>query len=162
MALRQKYSIIDKLIGSITAHTVQKSSVPVLAIPNGADYKHISNILFPTAIHSSQQLSEDENNALDWLFKFYEFTKKPKIHMIHIKSMDPDIFITYKNNPFPSMDFIRTKANSVDEGIINYLENHNIELLAFYKPNRSLWERLYHSSVSRKLLYKSRIPLLIF
>ena len=36
MALRQKYSLIDKMIGSTTAHTIQKSTIPVLAIPSGS------------------------------------------------------------------------------------------------------------------------------
>ena len=131
----------------------------MLAIPEGIKYRNIKQILFPTAIQSSQELSDDEKIALEWL---KTFTKKPKIRMIHIKSEDPGIYINYKNNPFPSLDFIRTKANSAGEGIIKYLESHNIDLMAFYKPNRSFWERLYHSSVSRKLLYKSRIPLLVF
>ena len=162
MALRQKYSMVDRMIGTTTAHTIQKAKTPVLAIPNGARFSEVKNILFPTAIHASRELSDKEIDGINWLFQFYTFTGKPKIHMIHIKQSDPDLFITYKNNPFPPLDFIRTKAISVEEGIINYLESHKVDLLAFYKPNRSYWERLYHSSTSRKLLFKSRIPLLIF
>jgi nucleotide-binding universal stress UspA family protein len=162
LALRQKYSLIDRMIGTTTAHTIQKADVPVLAIPNGAIFRPVNDILFPTAIHASKEFSEKELEGINWLYKFYTYTDKPKIHMIHIKQSDPDLDITYKNNPFPPLDFIRTKAISVEEGIIKYLESHKVDLMAFYKPNRSYWERLYHSSISRKLLFKSRIPLLIF
>lgn len=162
MALRQKYSLIDRMIGTTTAHTIQIAKTPVLAIPNGSVYRKVENILFPTAIHASKDLSDKELEGINWLFEFYTYANKPKIHMIHVKQTDPDLYINYKNNPFPPLDFIRTKAISVEDGIIKYLKEHEADLMAFYKPNRSFWERLYHSSISRKMLFKSRIPLLIF
>jgi len=161
MALRQKYSFIDRMMGTVTAHTIEKSAIPVLAIPNGAQYEPINNILFPTEMHSNGQLNEQEEDALEWLAGFWELCEQPEVDMVHINT-DKGIDIEYKNRPLPNMNFLESYAKSVDEGILNIIDKKPVNLLAFYKPNRSFWERLYHSSVTRKLLFQSRLPVLIF
>jgi nucleotide-binding universal stress UspA family protein len=163
-ALRQKYSIVDRLMGSVTAHTIQKSRKPVLTIPNGATYAPIENILFPTMMTIDDRISKPEEEALEWLGWFCDMISCPKIHLIHVtKDVEKDaIPIVFNNQPFPKMDFIVSNAESIEQGILEQMNKAKIDLLTFYKPNRSLWERIYHSSVTRKLLYKARIPLLIF
>ena len=161
MGLRQKYSLIDKMIGSITAHTMHKSPVPVLAIPSGSTFEKVEHILFPTAMDHINGISDDEYEAMEWLLSIRSFLQNPKIHLLHINATE-EIEIAMKNGPLPHTDFTMSYADSVDEGIKDHLESHTTQWLAFYKPHRSFWEQLYHSSVSRKLLYHSRLPILIF
>lgn len=162
MAMRQKYSLFDKIIGSSTAHTIQKSDIPVLAIPNGAKYSDFKSILFPTNMNIDDRLEGQEKKALEWLYNFWELFDNPEVNMIHVTEDESVLESRVHNKPFAEMEFIVTSAESVEKGILNYLEDHNIDLIAVYKPNRGFWERLYHSSVTRKLLIKSRIPLLVF
>ena len=163
-ALRQKYSLMERMIGTVTAHTIQKSDIPVLAIPNQCEYRPINNIIFPTQINVSDKLAQREIDALTWLYGFWEIIKQPQIHVVHI---DTDINkknyleLTFKNKPFADMDFTLSSADTVEEGILEYMSSHDVDLLALYKPHRNLWERIYRSSVTRQLLYKSRLPLLV-
>lgn len=162
MAMRQKYSFFEKMIGSTTANTIQKSGVPVLAIPNGVKFSGISSILFPTKISVNEALDDKELKAMKWLSEFSGIVKKPEIRMIHISKNQKLVNTIIKDKPFKGMEFIVTSAESIDEGILNFLKDSPADLLAVYKPNRPFWERLYHSSVTRKLLFQSRIPLLVF
>ncbi|NND33859.1 MAG: universal stress protein [Saprospiraceae bacterium] len=164
MALRQKYSLMDRIIGTVTSQTVHLSKIPILAIPNGSKFKGLNKILFPTAIQNFKQLTKTEEKAINWLSTFSKTFAVSKIHMVHIdpsSSTDvPDI--THKQRPFSHIDFTVSAAVSVEEGIMKFSKKERADLLAFYKPHRYFWEQLYRSSLTRKMLFKSRTPLLLF
>jgi nucleotide-binding universal stress UspA family protein len=166
MGLRQKYSMVDRLIGTVTANTISKSTIPVLAIPQGAIFQPIRNIIFPTIMGIDDQLSQAEEEALFKLIEFANFSGGTKVNFVHIQTDSDDeqarIDIIFNDVPFKGIEYTRSYAPHVDEGVLKFLEDGKADLLAFYKPHRSFWERLYHSSLTRKLLFKSRTPLLIF
>ena len=162
MGMKKKYSFVDRMIGSVTLHTIDKSPMPVLAIPYEAEFQPIKTVLFPTAINQVSDLSENEIRALEWLHDFMEVGEAPTIHMIHITQNAKLVDITLKNFPVNEMNFTVSQAESVEEGIFKFLTKEQINILAFYKPHRKFWSRLYHSSITRKLLYQSRLPLLVF
>lgn len=162
MSLRQRYSFFERLIGTTTAHTIQKADTPVLAIPNGLEFTDFDEILFPTEMKLGDEMKEKELKALKWLQDFVGIVERPDIHMIHISSDRSLATTTIQDKPLPGMEFTVTGADSIEEGILEFVENKSMDLLAVYKPNRSFWERLYHSSVTRKFLGQNKIPLLVF
>lgn len=164
MAHREKYGLMDKMIGSVTAHAMLKTSVPLLSIPNGAKYNSINDILFPTEMDVDTDIKKSDFSSLEKLIDFCDLLSSPNIHMLHVsKEASPSaIDLSFKNFPFKGVDFTVSASKNVDEGILSYLEKGDTDLIAMYKPHRSLWERLYHSSVTSKMLYKSQLPLLIF
>ncbi len=164
MALRQKYSFIDRLMGTVTAQTIALSETPVLAIPSGAKMVGIHKILFPTVISVAGDLPPAELKALQWLYNFWSLFKYPSIHLLHIEkdSKGGHTEITFRHKPFSETNFTTSHAKTLEDGIHEFAKKERAELIALYKPHRSFWERLYHSSVTRKLLFRSRIPLLVF
>ncbi len=164
MALRQKYSLMDRMVGSVTAHTIQKATVPVLAIPATATYSEFDDILFPCMMDSYLELTEPEKKAMEWLYSFWDLFDGPKVHLLHIEESEGDetMDITFKNSPFKKMDFIISHAEDVHTGILQKLMEIDSDLIAVYKPHRKFWERLFHNSETKKLLYHSPVPLLVF
>jgi len=160
MALRQKYSMIDRFIGTVTAHTMSKTSIPVLAIPNGSGFKKSCKILFPTDQPYSNFLTDEMANQLDRVFDFCELYENPQINMVHINKGE-GVDIVYNHKPIPDVKFIVSNAKTVEEGIKSILDKKEVDLIAIQKKTRSFWERLYHSSVTRKLLFQARLPILI-
>jgi len=161
MALRQKYSMVDRFIGTVTAQTISKTIVPVLAIPNGSVYKESCNILFPTQAPYADHLTENMSSLLVRLFNYCNLFRESNLYMVHIQE-DKSLDIMYKHNPLPNTSFIVSHAETVDQGIFKILSKHDIDLIAIQRSSRRFWERLYHSSVTRKLLFQARLPLLIF
>ncbi|MCB0686561.1 MAG: universal stress protein [Saprospiraceae bacterium] len=164
MGLRQKYGLLDKMMGTVTAHTIQLSTVPVLAIPSQAIFSPYRKILFPTVHSSLEDISETETKAIVWLLAFAKKFFNPSIHMLHIEKDQSNelLDVRYKGGKKVKLDLVISHAETIEDGIINFYEKEHAELLAFYKPYRYFWERLYHSSLIRKVLFHSRIPLLIF
>ncbi len=162
MALRQRYSFFERLIGTTTAQTIQKSKTPVLAVPNGLKFTDFDDILFPTEMKVGDEMKKKELKALKWLQGFVGMVEKPDIHMIHISSDKSIDTTTIQDKPFPGMEFTVTGADTIEEGILAFLEKKSMDLLAIYKPNRPFWERIYHSSVTRKFLEQNKAPLLVF
>jgi len=164
MALRQKYSLMDRIIGTVTSQTVHLSDIPILAIPSGASFVGLHKILFPSAIENLDEMTIKEEKAIQWLSKFCQTLSVSKIHMVHIHE-GPNAQTTnttFKQKPFDHMDFTISAAESVEEGILQFNGKEQADLLAFYKPRRQFWEQLYRSSLTRKMLFKSRTPLLLF
>ena len=159
MALRQKYSLVDRLIGTVTAHTFAKSNIPVLAIPNGAAFTGIKNILLPIS-YDADTLSVEDSQGMQLLTSIAELTIPTQIHLLQIKQMlNDDIKIAL---PFDNTKLNLLYNDDIDEGIRMSMTTMDIGLLAIHHKNRPFWERLYHSNLTRKLLFKARTPLVIF
>lgn len=161
VALRQKYSMIDRFIGTITANTISKANIPVLAIPNFARLGDEKSILFATDKPYSKEHSTEMAHEIKNLLTCCHMFNFETIYNIHIHK-DEGIDITYLDTPVEGINFINSHANELDEGIYNVAKDKKVNIIAIKKSNRVFWERLYHSSLTRKLLFKARIPLLVF
>lgn len=166
MGMREKYSLFDRLIGTVTAQTISQSNVPVLVVPHGAKFREVRKIIFPTTMGVEDAFSEQEEEALFKLFDFARFSGKTEVNFLHIQTKASDrkahIDVIFDDVPFKGFQYTRSYAERVDLGLLKYLEEGSADMLAFYKPHRSFWERLYRSSLTRKLLFNSSIPILVF
>ena len=164
MSLRKDYGILKRMIGNTTANTIYKSSIPVMAIPAKANYQKISEIVFPTIMAKSGALSERERAAINWLQNFSGFLDSASIELIHIieDRSTTDVDITFTKEEVDPVRWTQSHSLTVEEGILSFIEKKQAHLLAFYRPNRNFWERLYRPSKTRQLLYDSSIPLIVF
>ena len=162
MALRQKYSIIDRVIGTITAQTIAKSALPILAIPNGCLFKTSSNVLLLTDESYSGKLTDQMASELERLFDYCDFYKDTEIHLVHINEGEKDSFdLVYHHAPLADLKFIVSNASTVAQGVKRVLEEYNIDLIAIHRKNSTFWERLFHSSLTRKLLFQAKLPIFV-
>lgn len=162
MGLRKKYGMLERMMGTTTAQVIEKSTAPVLAIPSKATYQTIETVLFPTSYEKVFNLSDYEVNTLVWLHDFLHLIISPKIHILHVDDNMNEADSTKSHFPISEIDFSITHAKHIDDGIIAFLIKTKVDLLAFYKPHRNFWSRLYSHSVSQEVLYKSGLPVLIF
>jgi hypothetical protein len=108
--------------------------------------------------------SEEDLKAVKWLSQLSGFLDIPNIELIHIvDDEDPDaVNVAICNFNFDHLKLTYSHAMTVEEGLFEYMKKRKPDLLAFYKPHRTFWERVYRPSKPRHLLYDSNIPLLIF
>jgi len=57
-------------------------------------------------------------------------------------------------------EFIFKENDSIEEGIHEFMENKNSELLTMILHNHSFLQNLFHSSVTRKIALEAKVPLL--
>lgn len=154
--------IAEILVGSNAASVIGKAVVPVLVIPPGHSYKNINHILYST------DFNEPEFPAVSRMMFFAELYDA-KVSVLHVKT-EYDKYFNSENNFFVrnreqfnknEINIINVKEGDVSETIDKYVDELNIDLLVMAKHNRSFFDRLFHRSLSKKMAYHSKVPLLV-
>ncbi|MEN0004043.1 MAG: universal stress protein [Bacteroidota bacterium] len=147
----------QRLLGSTVTNTMMIAPCPVLAIPRTADFTLIEKIAYGTDFRL-----EDEH-AVNTLVKF-STPLNANIHFVHIdQNADSTSIEDYHlDNKEPFSDFTVVNAQDISEGLTRFITQKNIQVLALFVPRRRLWERLFHSSVSKEMMKYAKIPLLVF
>ena len=150
---------IDKLMGNVTSHTMMQAPCPVLAVPQEAIYKPIKKIAYATDF-----IPKDEN-AVSQLLSISKLLDA-SIHLVHIeekgRASAEDSEKVLEHYPAKFADFTIINAKSIEAGINDFVESEEIDLLSLFVPKRRIWERLFHSSFTKKMTLHSKIPLLTF
>jgi nucleotide-binding universal stress UspA family protein len=150
------------LFGSNASAVVSKTQIPVMVIPKGSTYKDLTRIAYAT------DYNEPEFPSMMRLIYFAEQYDCP-LDIVHVKS-ESDRYFNAENNFFkknkaqfsyPNMSYIDLEKGDVVTSINQYVADKNVDLLVMAKHNRSFFDRLFHSSLSKKMAIHSHIPLLV-
>lgn len=160
MGAKGEHNPVEKLLGSVTTLTMLHAPCPVLAVPADAQYEPIEHIAFATDFEPSDE------HAVEDLFDLAG-QLGAAVHFVHVNTggrEDTDIeeAVFGGESPFPFHDFTVVNSPSAVDGVERYAEKEQVDLLALFIPRRRLWERLFHSSFSKKLAFHSKLPVLAF
>lgn len=156
--------VLEEVFGSIASEVVQKAHCPVLLVPSSAkfqDYRHI--------LYASNSLSLSRQAVLK-LMDFNEIFRA-RIHFVHVNDEASEhrrerekLFAPLFNNPDPEFAFeiVELSANSVQEGLVDYLRGTSIQLAVMVTQERGFWDRLFHHSNTRQMVLHPEVPVLIF
>ena len=151
----------ETFIGSATASVIANSKVPVLAIPAEAEYKTITNIAFTT------QYKDKDNNALR---NALEIARKFGAHVqcLYIRNADDPEDIEERINEWKlfyrddKIDFFNIAGDHIEQTILDFIENQHVGMLVMRTHKRGFFESLFHRSLTKKMAYHTRVPLLVF
>lgn len=159
MGTRGEHNALEKTLGSITTYTMMNAGCPVLAVPDDATWQDIDYIAFATDFLPHEQQAVAQLMA---------FSKKvsSEVYFVHVETK-PSIgtmqdYVTLAEYPYKFTDFAIVNSPTVMEGLDDFIKEKHIDLLALYIPKRRLWERLFHSSFTKKMAFHSKTPLLVF
>jgi len=158
MGTKGERNALDKLMGSVTTRLMMNAGCPVLAVPENAKFTGMKEIIYATTFSFKDQ---------HFLNKLAEFgsTFGTKIHFLHVSDdpkVDVEDEIYVEGLPSQFIRFSVISSPSVMEGIDAFIKEHPADALALYIPKRNLWERLFHSSFSKKMTFHTNIPLFVF
>lgn len=158
----------NELIGSVLRRIIDKTKVPLLAIPEDAVFNldsPVKNIVYATDFDNRDYL------AIRRLMHIVEGFKI-KIFCVHVSQEAPQGWSRAK------MDDMKAYFKKVSKGIkvegdflqgekpvellAAYINTHHIDLIALSSRKRNIFSRLFNPGLTRKLLHHSHIPLLIF
>jgi nucleotide-binding universal stress UspA family protein len=162
MGTRGASGIEEVLLGSYTASAIQSVKFPIYVIPQGVDFKKPSKIVFATDL-----MSRTQEKPLRKLIDFVNWFGAD-ITMIH--SMKSDEVMTpekesVKNEliglfPENKVTFETITGRNNEEGLKNYLENNNPDLFVMIARKYGFIQRIFNSSLTKKISYSTQIPLL--
>ena len=150
----------ENLVGTNTGSLILGVNVPVLTIPENTKFKEIQTVGFTTRFRDKDQI------ALESVLKFSK-TFNSKVKCLYVKTENSDV-------SEETIDKWRTKftANNVQfyivydddvEGAVNdFLVSQEIDVLAMLTYKRSFFQKIFHSSMTKKMAQNLTIPVLAF
>lgn len=149
-------------LGSNTISVIKHLEVPVFVIPPGATFKSfrkigltsdLREVVDNTPVEPIRELVNFFNADLHVLnvdFKQRRFTPNTPE-----ETMNLDTLLSGMN---PVFDFI--EHENVEQGISEFAEKNNIDLLITLPKKHNALEQLFETSTTRKLIHQTNIPLM--
>lgn len=158
--LGEHHSQLEKIVGSVTTNTLMRvKCCPVMAIPVNSKWSGIKRIAYATDFNPKDEVAASK--LLD-----LALTLGARVHFVHVESHpqlgEEEDTILLEQYPFEFTDFAVINSPEIITGFDRYLNEKQIDLLALFIPRRRLWERLFHSSFTKKMAFHSRIPIIVF
>lgn len=153
----------EQLLGSVTTDLMTRSHCPVMAIPAGTTFEPVHTVAYAVDADAFDP-EHGTTTPLDGLLSFTAHTGA-KLHVVHVaaeKGDGKDVELQINDYPLRAATYTVIHDDSVMEGLDAYIQHHAIQVLAMYVPKRRLWERLFHKSRTRAMVFHTSIPLLVF
>ncbi len=158
--------ISNELLGSVTAEVMEASRAPVFAIPiemKEQEFVDLKKIAFITNFDQQDLIAIDkvistfDNKDMELCFIHACDRRQPwsEIMLSGIKA--------YFSNHYPHVNTNYEMVESTDspEKVNEFLEEMDIDVLAFNVRRRSLFARIFNPGLASKMVYNSNIPLFV-
>ncbi|HMG94620.1 MAG TPA: universal stress protein [Chryseolinea sp.] len=161
MGTRGASGLKKYVMGSNTASVIDASDVPVLAVPELGSFKNFRNVVYASDL---THLEKELKTLIPYLEKF-----ESTVHLIHVaqslkavSAIERKIDAVVQKTGYKNV-IVRVMVNKkVDEAIDHYVEVIKADLLTMFAHDRSFYEKLFDRSMTRKMAFHSKIPLLAF
>lgn len=161
MGTRGASGLKKYIIGSNTASVIESSPVPVLAVPEFGEFKHLRNVVFATDL---QRTEKELKKLLAYTGQFDAI-----VHLIHVTDSPKQVsFLERKIDAIverlgaPNV-IVRVLVNrNISEAIDQYITAVKADLLAMFTQEHDFYDKLFNRSLTRQIAFQSRIPLLAF
>jgi nucleotide-binding universal stress UspA family protein len=161
MGTRGASGITRAVLGSNTNSVIEVSHVPVLAVPEQADFKGFRNVVYASDLRNLEP-------ELEILIRYIEKFGST-IHLIHIVPPGKDIHSSevkiesaLKKFPYKNIVTLVLVDHDIHSAIDQYVEVSKADVLAMFTHELSFFEKVFDKSMTRKMAFQSRIPLLAF
>lgn len=149
-------------LGSNSLAVIGKTRIPVIVVPPGGKFSPYKKIGLTTDF--KEVVDKTPVVPIRALVNFFN----AELHVLHVdykqrnftpdipqQSLNLDMLLSGMN---PTYDFIENK--NVNEGINDFAEKNNIDLIVMLPQKHSFLESLFEKSVTRELLHHTHIPVM--
>jgi nucleotide-binding universal stress UspA family protein len=164
MGMKGKNLLEQVLIGSNAVIIAKRCPVPLLVVPEEAIFKGISKVVFAC------DLKEFSNDIPYDSIKGFVQDIKAGLLVLNVDQYDEHRFnpeIKAKEEELksrfgPGTAFYHSEEEEVTKGIERFVTQHGADLVIAVPKEYGVFERLFHQSVTKKMIYHSHTPLLLF
>ncbi|HEY4797635.1 MAG TPA: universal stress protein [Bacteroidia bacterium] len=153
-------------LGSNTAKVIEEAKCPVIAVPAEAKFKGIKKITFATDYFESDISSLKKMVEIATLFH-------SRITIIHVSDdeftleSEKDLMQTFKAKIHKQIDYENihfeiVHGNDLERSLAKHIEQENPDLLAMSTHHRSFLDKLFEGSITKRMAFHTRVPLLVF
>jgi nucleotide-binding universal stress UspA family protein len=155
---------IGNMLGNNTSSLIGLIETPIIAVPSNATIKFPKKIIVANDLMTTgeeklfkplKEIATKTNSTIDFLFVVDEEHKMDyKIQRLKASNFDDKFGVQY--HPF----HFRNDEN-IEDGILDYINNHDADLLTVVSHQRNFWQELFHKSISKSITKHAKLPILI-
>ncbi len=150
------------LIGSNAVTVMNNSSVPVMIVPEGVQYKNPERIVYATDLFSFR----DETHTVVMFARLFN----AHVQLLHVlprhrkddrdtKAIEADL---QRLTDYDKISFEVVHDDDVATGVDRYVTQNGADMLAMFTHHLDFYEKLLGRSVTRRLAFHGTVPLLTF
>ena len=154
----------DELVGSNTLHVIKKCDIPVMAVPVNNQREQVKDILFSydyDTIKTKQVIQPLIDFTLAFGAKLHIMHITDKLDKLHAGAVgEARLLEQYLKGISHTYHMI--EGEHVENSILEYIESHDIDIIAVMPRKHTLFEKLFQSSVTKQLVHQSYVPVFAF
>jgi len=149
-----------KFFGSISTTVAQRSSKPVFIIPPAAVFTPIKKLAYACECKEVPDMMMDTIQTIADLMD-------SEIHLVHVEKEEEmdmyfDLIKAWKNKyPHSKVENHFIHASELSDGLNNFVDDKEIDLLVMAHKNRGFLDDLFHKSQTKEMSINSKTPLLV-
>lgn len=145
-------------LGSVTEKVMHHTKTVVLAIPEDCRFESPRSILFIT------KFKESDRKLLKKVIKFATLFNA-RVDCLYVKSNEESVAATIMEQWEELLEHDKVTYHSllgtdVEQSILDFIEEHHTGMLAMPIHDRGFFESLFHVSLSKKLAFHVKVPIL--
>ncbi|GAB5399971.1 MAG: universal stress protein [Aureisphaera sp.] len=150
-------------VGSRTGEVIARVKCPILIVPENAQFAKLKEIAFPTDFHTYYK-----NKILLTLAEILE-QHQPELHIVHLTDKEKALSDEQLEHMNFLMDFLADRSHTfhflphapIEEGLAEFVEENDIQLIAMVAKNINFFQRLLFKTSAEKISYHTKIPFLV-
>lgn len=148
----------ETFLGSNTGSVITEVDATVIGVPEESEFAGIHNIVFTTRFREKDLKAIKKVIPLANLFN-------AKIHCLYIKTKKSDVNpVVIEDWKFLLKDenviFHTVESENVKDSILNFIDSYTIDMLTMLNYKRGFFEELFKQSLTQKLSYHVKVPIL--
>jgi nucleotide-binding universal stress UspA family protein len=156
--------VVENILGSNASALIGSIDIPVITVPAYTTINFPKRIIVANDLTESgenhlydslKEIAGNTNASIDFLF-IVDDEKKAQNKIQRLKAANFDEAFDANYHPFHFKN-----SDNAEDGILEYLEGKNYDLLVVVCHQRSFWERIFERSISKSLVKHAEIPILV-
>ncbi len=160
---RGTHTALERAFGSVSTGVIERAHCPVWVVPESVEYHPPRNVLYATDFEEPGP--EPLREAARVLRPF-----QVDLHIAHVRKAGVDVeqadFTGWENyldadTDMASLSFHERLGESVEAALVALIEELNADLMVMYSPPHGFLERIFGTSHTKHMAWKTTIPLLV-
>lgn len=165
VGMKMEHKNFRKTFGSTVSSLCMRSPVPVLIVPESAEFREIKTM----GLAVDEDVDEDVNPGLLDVFREIAERFHSSVYVVKVFGEKLKNEKRFHHKPYRMIKMIRTTdpvfdtldGNEVVEELLQYITNRNLDMLAAL-PHKLPWvEKVYARSTTKQLAFSAHIPVLV-
>jgi len=168
MGTRGASGLKEIFMGTVAADTITRTKIPVLAVPDEYMFEMPDAILFTTRFFEKSTYLLNALVEIATIFKAAIYvavfidTDMAETTDYSSNTRQLKEYIDFLMKAFPGIDFNGSlvTGKEFEETVELYNERNEVDIIAMITYPKGFWEKLLQKSVTRKMAFHSKIPVL--